>query len=345
MRKGFYNFFISLFGILGVSSFNLYAQVSDFPSISYHKADSQALAFQGYPYSNLLELSNNLTAGLKTEVERFRAIYKWVCNNIENDYNLYAVNKRNRERYNDNPIELEKWNAEITQQVFKILRKDNRTVCTGYAYLIKELAYFSGIECKIIDGYGRTPVANIGGKGISNHSWNAVRLRDKWYLCDATWSSGSIDETSKSFIKKYKDEYFLADPSLFGRNHYPLDTSWLLLDNPISLQDFLNAPLIYPGTYWSKIIPLNPNSFYLSVEKGGEVEFQFQSLDNTEIPFMVIQLTQSFNLVHQQKTILRKVGDDENSLTYRFKRKGVYALHFLIEGEYIATYEVRVGKG
>ena len=63
-------------------------------------------------------------------------------------------------------------------------------MCTGYAYLIKELCFLANIESEIIDGYARTVRSNIDALDMANHSWNAVKLNNKWYLCDATWSSG-----------------------------------------------------------------------------------------------------------------------------------------------------------
>jgi transglutaminase/protease-like cytokinesis protein 3 len=90
------------------------------------------------------------------------------------------------------------------------------------------------------DGYGRTAQSNIRGEGIANHSWSAVQLNRIWYLCDATRSSGAVDVAQSRFMRNFNDCYFLADPDLFVRNHYPLDSSWMLLAKKPTLHDFLN---------------------------------------------------------------------------------------------------------
>ena len=198
-------------------------------SVDYRKADSIATHYQGHELGNLMLLSHRLTANLDTDVEKFRAIYRWVCDNIAYDYGYFALNKSKRDKYQHQPQKLAVWNQEFSKRVFQRLLKHKKTVCTGYAYLVRELATFAGIECQIVDGYGRSAVANLKGEGIPNHSWNAVKLAGQWYLCDPTWSTGFVDSRG-TFHKKFKEAYFLTKPQVFVQNHYPLDSRWLLLD-------------------------------------------------------------------------------------------------------------------
>ena len=86
-------FFLSVF----VSGIN--AQVSDFKHLDFTKADSIALSLKKEKLTNLPELSYKLTSNLDTDAERFRAIYRWVCANIANDYGLYLKNNRKRQRF------------------------------------------------------------------------------------------------------------------------------------------------------------------------------------------------------------------------------------------------------
>src|SRR5262249_42776774 len=118
-----------------------------------------------------------------------------------------------------------------------------RTVCTGYAYLVRELALQAGLSCVRIDGYGRAGRSRVD-KAKPNHSWSAIQLNHRWYLCDPTWSSGVIEGPSKKFLKKYDSAFFLADPSQFAQGHYPLDTSWMLLKKKPTLDEFLNRPIM-----------------------------------------------------------------------------------------------------
>lgn len=197
------------------------AQVEDFAATDFRKADSLALMFPGHSLQDLRILSEKLTKPLTTEQEKFRAIYKWICNNIDYDYRLYLMNKRRREKLTDS--ELKTWNTKIAKAVFETLLSRHRTVCTGYAYLVKELSYHAGLSCAIINGYGRNAQAGDRFPTRPNHSWNSIQLNGRWYFCDATWSSGAMNVRTGEYIRKYNDAYFLQAADEFSKRHLPGD--------------------------------------------------------------------------------------------------------------------------
>ena len=79
--------------------FQLNAQIADFNTINFEKADAVALEYKDEMLTNLPELARKLTADLTTDAERFRAIFKWVCSTIANDYTSFSRNKRKRQRF------------------------------------------------------------------------------------------------------------------------------------------------------------------------------------------------------------------------------------------------------
>lgn len=196
-------------------------QVNDFKTTDFHKADSIAERLTAHPLIDLKTLADKLTGSLPTEQEKFRSIYKWVCSNIEADYELLLLNKRNRSILKGD--QLLQWNKKFNVIVFKTLQQEHKTVCTGYAYLVRELAYHAGLSCKIVNGYAKHAGVDQYAPGDVNHSWNTILLNGKWYECDATWSSGIFNLSLKRFIKKYDDCYFLMEPTLFYKTHYSED--------------------------------------------------------------------------------------------------------------------------
>ena len=215
------------------------AQVTDFKEADFGRADSVARLYPNHSLSSLPDLAFKLTSSLEREEEKFRAIFTWVCLNISNNYELYIKNKKGRERCNSE-TELAAWYAHFGREMFLKLLKDHTTICTGYAYLVRELALAVGIECVIVDGYGRTPGSKLKN-GFPNHNWNAVKLNGKWYLCDPTWASGRIDEPTKGFVTNYDDRFFLMTPEKFITNHFPIDGGWMLIEiNRHTLQEFLH---------------------------------------------------------------------------------------------------------
>ena len=197
----------------------LFGQVSDFDATDFQNADSIAEHYAAHSLMDLKTLADNLTGSLSTEQEKFRAIYKWVCSNIDADYELVLLNKESRIILSGD--DLLKWNRKFNRVVFETLQREHKTVCTGYAYLVRELAFHAGLTCVIVNGYAKHSGIDRNALGAINHSWNVIRLNGKWYVCDATWSSGVYNKSDQKFVKRYNDRYFLMDPELFLKTHYP----------------------------------------------------------------------------------------------------------------------------
>lgn len=204
-------------------SASLHAQLADF-KVSFEKADSVAQAHAHHSLQNIPLLAFHLTSTLPTEVEKFRAIYKWVCTNVQSDYHLYITNQLKQKKWANKPAKLAAWNRSFSRDVFKKLLREQKTVCTGYAYLVCELANHCRLPCKIINGYAHTNECDFNSKSIANHSWNSIKLNGKWYMCDPTWSSGTVNATTGDFHLNYNNKYFLLDSSLFNSNHHAIDT-------------------------------------------------------------------------------------------------------------------------
>ncbi|HZY78190.1 MAG TPA: hypothetical protein VFE50_01610 [Cyclobacteriaceae bacterium] len=286
----------------------------------FAKADSIVQLYPDHSIINLEILSHKLTDDLETQEGKFRSIFKWICSNISNDYVLAESNRRKRERLTGQ--ELVAWNSKLTLMVQSKLMNSHATVCTGYAWLIREMSAYAGITSVMVDGYGRNAQSNIG-KSSLNHTWNAVQLNGKWFLCDATWSSGAVNTVNGEYIKRFDEAYFLPDPDYFIRNHYPLDVKWSLLEQPPTLVEFINRPLTYAGIFHHKVLPLTPQQFEIKVVRGETVSFHF---DNPA-----------------SKAIVLLVGSKKvNATSYKFKRRGIYAVHVMTDGTPLFSYKVTV---
>ncbi|WP_452599428.1 transglutaminase domain-containing protein [Pontimicrobium sp. MEBiC01747] len=329
--------------ILFIIVFNncLFSQISDFKSVDFTRAENIAKLNKGASVENLPLLAYNLTHTLQTDVEKLRAIYIWVCDNIKGDYKQQNTVLKKRKQLKNDSIALTKWNKEYKRITFKRLLNHKKTICTGYAYLVSELCFLANIESVIINGYGRDVESNINTLESENHSWNAVKLNNKWYLCDATWSSGYIDEYG-TFIKAYNDGYFLTPPILFGKSHFPLLQKWTL-NNTITASSFTNAPLVYTETYKHNILPIAPQHMNQFISKNDSVTFSFKSLD--------FETTKKVALVYYigaKETTLKIDAttntDNITSLRCKFKHKGTYDVHLKVNGDVVATYTVKVSK-
>jgi hypothetical protein len=332
---------VILTGVLFGNYLSLNAQGSPINHSDFFKADSVAALFPNHSLANTRLLSLKLTEPFIDEVDKFRAIYKWVCENIENDYSAFLINKRKRNKFLNNPEELNEWDEKFSKDAFKKLREKNKTVCTGYAYLIKELAFHAGIESVIINGYGRNSQSNIGGNGIPNHSWNGVKLDNQWFLCDPTWSSGYTIESNQMYVKKFQPGYFLADPILFITNHYPLNTKWTLMEEFPSIEKFLNGPLIYVGAYDYSIKAVTPEIFEYSIKKGEELNISFRGTDNLDSKSISVNVLR-YGKPQSISSAISKGSEGINVIRLKLENSGVYTVHIMINGDPIITYTVDV---
>lgn len=322
-------------------SLSVYTQRSDFRDIDFKKADSIAQNYKGASLKNLPALTHHLTVALETEVEKFRAIYTWVSTNIENDYNSYLKISHKRKRLANDRQAFLNWNTGITPKVFEKLLKENKTACTGYAYLVKEMATLAGLKCVIVDGYARTPTLLLKENNSPNHSWNKIEINNKWYVCDATWSAGEtmLINGSPFFNPDYFDGYFLADPVLFVKNHFAIDKNQIEQTNENRFTSFLSGPVIYKEAFRAPIIPVFPLEMHQNINREDIVTFKLNVPNNY---FGDIQLLLHKGGVKKLSNphILR--NDNEISIVQKFEKKGLYDVHISVENELIATYVVKV---
>lgn len=335
---------IIIYIFLLIFVFQSNAQITDFKDIKFEKADKIALKYKDENLSSLPQLSYKLTSELTTDVERFRAIFKWVCSNIANDYSMYTRNMRKRRRYRNDSVKLAAWNNEFKRIAFQKLLKKNRTICTGYAYLIKELANLANIECEIINGFARTSTINVETLHSPNHSWNAVKLNDKWYLCDPTWASGIPNPTSYLFQFQFNDGFFLSNPNIFSINHHPVDEKWFLLatEKP-TFEMFLEAPVIYGQAYNYFSNHIEPKKLDNTIQEYESVTFKYQlekPIDKKDIRFILEKNDSERNIQPGFITI----EDQTLIIKHTFESRGYYDVHLYIKDDLISTYSFKVKK-
>lgn len=334
----------SIFILTLLFSTLFYGQRSDFPTIDFIKADSIAALYKGESLKNLPVLTYKLTNDLSTTVEKFRAIYTWVSTNIENDYGAYLTTRKKRKKLAADREAYLEWNASFTPKVFTKLIADRKTACTGYAYLIREMASLAGFKCKIVNGYGRTPTLRLDEKSAANHSWNAIEIDGKWYVCDATWSAGRVMllDNGPEFQNDYFDGYFLADPTLFIKNHYPLEISLSVLNDPPTFEEFLDGPVVYKEAFNFPIVPLYPTDMRMEISKNDSVSFGLsipEKFENKEI-HLVLNTGGNDRIVTPKSSLTPK----KCVLEYTFEKTGLYDVHLKIDDALVATYVIRVKR-
>jgi transglutaminase/protease-like cytokinesis protein 3 len=199
----------------------------------------------------------------------------------------------------------------------------------------------AGIESVFINGHGRT--YNLTD-ARPNHAWNAVRLNDKWYLCDVTWASGWVDSDVQRFFKQYNDAYFLTELSLFICNHYPLEKRWSLSKDPPSLKDFYRSTFRATGYIENKINSYSPTNDILRIKLNEKFRLAFTSnADKIDDEVSVVVTNQGDNKERLKEKIQltrNKVG--EYVLEFPLTKKGSFYVRIYINRIDTFVYQVTV---
>jgi hypothetical protein len=174
-------------------------------------------------------LADYLQKCCKTDIEKARAIYVWITENISYDNDSY-----NTGNYNDCSAE-------------GVLHS-RKSVCEGFSSLFLALGLKMNLEIRQISGYAKGYSYSPGNTfNHPNHSWNIIKINSKWKLFDVTWGQGFgyKDDTGKlACVKEFNEFWFNTDPYAFIFTHFPTDTTFSLIESPIGINEFCRLPYL-----------------------------------------------------------------------------------------------------
>ncbi len=162
-----------------------------------------------YRGSSVEELAKILTPLASTESGKARLAYAWITQHIA--YDVEALKRDRRE------LDLSTTGV-LTSRM---------TICSGYANLYQSLAKAMGLKSVIVEGYAKGPSYLVGQDKDINHAWNGVKIDGTWYLLDATWGAGAIE--NDQFVAKFNPYYFATPPDQLIYSHFPAESHWQLL--------------------------------------------------------------------------------------------------------------------
>ena len=160
-------------------------------------------------YSELITLSNEICNGAEDDYEKILRIHDWVAENIYYDYDAYY--------------------SSLGSTFFDAdkVYENKRTVCEGYANLMRELIQIQNIPCRKIVGYAlgissknkywTNDTASITD---SNHAWVQAFVDNRWVNIDVTWDSGNEYRSGQYIYNGIKNHrYFDISDEFLAYNH------------------------------------------------------------------------------------------------------------------------------
>lgn len=242
------------------------------PRISeWSTVDEYALAAPAALEKDVTRLAGYLRGATRNDRERIRAIYRWVCDRIAYDGPAHRDH-----RFPD------------TDAHFTLQQK--KAICGGYAQLVYDLGKAAGLQIEQVVGDSRGGVLSRAGK-TEKHAWNAVCLDSKWYLLDATWGAGTVDDDDFTYEKEFNETYFLILPEQLRYSHFPDEPRWQLCAKPLSRAQFLEQPVLTPaffqfGLSWNKPLSLrlrDPQRLDLKMKEKLDIQAGLLPLQGEEL--------------------------------------------------------------
>ncbi|XP_071093705.1 hillarin-like isoform X1 [Haliotis cracherodii] len=224
------------------------AQLFKSPTI-FEKLDNHVLDVAKEGYTTFTNLVKDLIVECETDLEKTRAIFRWVTWTDLNTLDMEESVKP------DSPLSL-----------LRGIKYGTET----YHDLFKRLCSYAGLHCEVIQGYskgaGYRPGMKIEGDRFRN-TWTAVCINGSWCFINCNWGARHVkgagqgqtkgqgplkpqvrirDKRDDLSLFSYKcDEfYFVTDPEDHIYQHFPDDPEWQLLECPITLSEFINLPVV-----------------------------------------------------------------------------------------------------
>ncbi len=307
--------------------------------ISFTAIDQRVLKVKT---SDAATLSKELTSGYTSDLEKVRAIFRWIAENISYKIPSYSRHPpmRYKKRSSDTDTsELKSADERVAENVLE----DGESVCDGYTKLFKTLCIYAGLQAEVVVGFAR------GTKGArrfgSNHTWNVVMIDKKWELMDVTWASGYVSYRKDEFVKEFDENYFMVKPEKFIEEHYPDNLQWTLMDDPPLMAEFKNSP--YKQKTFSKysIKAYNPSKGLLEVAAGDTLRFELESSDIQRDHNIFSDLFPDKSVFKTDNSILLSPSgrvDNKTSYTYLVASPEIRWLYLLYNDDVILRYRIVV---
>lgn len=205
---------------------------------SYYKKPASGKARVSNSQLSYKEIATAITDGCKTDYQRIKAIYEWICNHIAYDTS-YKI-KTADECY-----------------------KTGKGVCQAYNELFYQIAKAAGVEVEVIDGLSKDKNGNIEKSG---HSWLfAYTSENHGIFMDPTWGAGYL-EGGRFVRRKNCWTWFNVPPEWMILSHFPRENACQLIEPQIDKEEFLSMS---PVTDLCLEYGINVHDVFVSLREQG----------------------------------------------------------------------------
>ncbi|GLR17660.1 transglutaminase domain-containing protein [Portibacter lacus] len=279
-----------------------------------------------YPSSGqtVKKLSKRINSSFKSDLEKVRAIYTWIALNVS--YDIKESGKYNYTNF-DEEERLVK-DIKQTKKLSKRVISKRKAVCEGYASLFHELCIATGLESEIVLGNAKTNISQIGNSNRYNHAWNIVQIDNSKYLFDVTW------DAIYEFKPNVTYRYFMTNPRIFIKNHFPKSSINQLIDKPVSQTAYANWPLFHM-TSSTEEFEISPIQGILS--KKENVNFEIRTINDTHLT------SAGYSIGKQFVNVTDLINQNGNSINFSVEKEKLTnsKLTIFMNNKSVASYKLK----
>ena len=200
--------------------------------------------------------------------------------------------------------------------------KNGKSVCSGFSRLYNYLTTNLGIETENISGYAKGSGYVPGESYHSNHDWNAIKLRNKWYLLDITWGEGH--SIHNKYVKEFNPFYFCTPPKYFIYQHFPNDEKWQLLDKPISEKEYIDMINYKANFFTYGFTEIIPNKSVVNINNNQyNMKVYFEKNENLRLKINLYFENNKDENIGKENCIVDK-KDNYFDVIFNLPQKGLY---------------------
>ncbi|MCF2873335.1 MULTISPECIES: transglutaminase domain-containing protein [unclassified Tenacibaculum] len=279
------------------------------------------------------DLAGRINYDFKTKIEKVRAIYTWMCLNIEYDLPSTKTLKSPEFIYYSSEHDLKRTKKRMQQKLINDVFKKRKGVCLDYSLLFSQLCNLMEIENELVYGYTKHSINTIGYIPTNkNHVWNAVKINNKWLLFDTTYGSGYI---YNGVVQKNVDlNFFNAKKEKLRLTHFPAAKKWQQFLNQKPLKEFCYEPFYQAAYLKYNIEIVGPSIGEIDVKNKKKIHLKIKRQKNVE------NIKYIFSYENKVRTAQIK-NDNLVTNIYLKKPKQNTNLHVYVENELALQYKIK----
>jgi hypothetical protein len=274
---------------------------------------------------NMGTISYILTRQFPDKIDKARAIFDWIADNI--NFDLRAAKSEDDKNNNSDAV-----------------LKRRLATSVGYATLFQDMCSVAKIRCLTIDGYVKKSTEDIDNvPDAVNYMWDVIQLGEAsqdWYYIDPTAGSGYVNDKKTVYTKAFNGNYFFADKNIFNNQHLPDNAAWVLGNGYVNKKNFYSLPIVKSAAYDFKVSGFQPAAGHIKAKANKPIQFKIGVSGREEITTVALAIGEDRNI--KLKPMNYTAGGGFIEFSYKFADEDNYHVTILINGKEVISYLIDV---